>query len=44
LVLWIAGLSALVLMEKVLPHGQWLARAAGVGLAAAGAALLFQAV
>jgi len=36
---WIAGLSALVLMEKLAPAGPWLARAAGFGLIAWGAAL-----
>jgi predicted metal-binding membrane protein len=43
-VVWIAGLSAVVLLEKVLPFGHWLSRAAGVGLAAAGAWLFTAAV
>ena len=43
-VLWIAGLSAVVLLEKVLPFGRWLSRAAGVGLATAGAWLFTAAV
>ena len=34
--LWAAGLGALALVEKVVPAGPWLARAAGVGLVAAG--------
>jgi len=38
--LWAAGLAVLVLLEKVLPGGPWLARAVGVGLMLWGAALL----
>lgn len=34
--LWIAGLSAFVLAEKVLPPGRWFPRTAGTGLVAAG--------
>lgn len=37
--LWAAGLGALALVEKVVPAGPWLARAAGVGLVAAGIVL-----
>ncbi|MGH9518373.1 MAG: DUF2182 domain-containing protein [Terriglobales bacterium] len=41
--LWIAGLTILVLLEKALPAGWLVARVAGVGLAAAGVWLLFAA-
>ena len=34
-----AGLALYVLMEKTLPYGHWLSRAAGVALIAAGATL-----
>jgi predicted metal-binding membrane protein len=40
-VLWIALLALLVLLEKILPLGRWIARAAGVTFLAAGAWLLF---
>jgi predicted metal-binding membrane protein len=40
-VLWIAILALFVLLEKLLPFGRWVARAAGVALLAAGAWLLF---
>jgi predicted metal-binding membrane protein len=40
-VLWIAFLALLVLLEKLLPFGRWIARAAGVALLAAGVWLLF---
>src|SRR5215469_531328 len=40
-VLWIALLSLLVLLEKLAPFGQWIARAAGVACVAAGAGMLF---
>jgi predicted metal-binding membrane protein len=33
---WIAGISALVLLEKAVPAGRALGRMAGVGLLAAG--------
>ncbi|MGE0196818.1 MAG: DUF2182 domain-containing protein, partial [Methylocystis sp.] len=33
--LWIAGLSVLVLLEKVVPRGEWIARAAGLACIAA---------
>jgi predicted metal-binding membrane protein len=36
---WIAGLSAVVLVEKVLPGGIWLARIFGGALLALGLAL-----
>jgi predicted metal-binding membrane protein len=29
---WIAALTTLVLIEKVLPRGQWLGRSAGITL------------
>ena len=40
-VLWIALLALLVLLEKLLPFGRWIARAAGVAFLAAGVWLLF---
>lgn len=42
--LWIAGLTILVLLEKALPAGRMVARGAGVVLAAAGAWLLILAL
>jgi len=42
-VLWIALLSLLVLLEKVTPVGQWIARAAGIACVAAGVWLLMSA-
>ncbi len=38
---WIAGLAAFVLLEKTVPYGHWLGRAAGVGLLAWGLVLPF---
>jgi predicted metal-binding membrane protein len=35
-VLWIAAISIFVLLEKVVPVGNWIARIAGLGFAAAG--------
>jgi len=43
-VLWIALLSLLVLLEKLLPFGRWIARVAGVAFLAAGVWLLFTAM
>lgn len=40
---WIAGLTALVAAEKLLPGGRWVARGSGVVLLAWGAAVLLQA-
>lgn len=37
---WIAGLAVLVLLEKLLPRGEWVARAAGGLMLAAGGYLL----
>lgn len=37
---WISGLAMLVLLEKLLPHGERLARGAGIVLLAGGAVLL----
>jgi len=37
---WIAALTAVVLIEKVLPRGQWIGRSAGVALAGWGVATL----
>jgi predicted metal-binding membrane protein len=39
-VLWVALLALLVLLEKVIPFGRWIARAAGLACVAAGAWLL----
>jgi predicted metal-binding membrane protein len=39
-VLWIALLALLVLLEKLTPVGQWIARAAGVAFVTAGAWML----
>jgi predicted metal-binding membrane protein len=38
--IWIAALTAMVLIEKVLPRGQWIGRSAGVALAGWGVATL----
>jgi len=40
-VLWIALLALLVLLEKLLPSGRWIARAAGVAFLAVGVWLQF---
>jgi predicted metal-binding membrane protein len=40
-VLWIAVLALVVLLEKLTPWGQWVARLAGVGSLAAGVWMLF---
>jgi predicted metal-binding membrane protein len=40
-VLWIALLALLVLLEKLLPFGRWIARVASVAFFAAGVWLLF---
>ncbi|MDH4040082.1 MAG: DUF2182 domain-containing protein [Gammaproteobacteria bacterium] len=37
---WIAGLAIVVLLEKLLPRGEWLARASGVAMLVAGGWLL----
>ena len=37
---WVAGLGLLVLVEKLAPGGRWVARAGGVGMVAAGVALV----
>jgi predicted metal-binding membrane protein len=39
---WIAGLSVLVLLEKLLPEGAWIARAAGLALVVWGGLMLFR--
>src|ERR1700730_6502589 len=39
-VLWIALLALLILLEKIIPFGRWVARTAGAGCAAAGAWML----
>jgi predicted metal-binding membrane protein len=39
---WIAGLAIFVLVEKVAPAGQWIARGAGAMMIAAGAWVLWQ--
>jgi predicted metal-binding membrane protein len=38
--LWVAGIAAFVLLEKLTPQARWLPRVAGVGLMAAGVAML----
>jgi len=38
--IWIAALTTMVLIEKVLPRGQWISRSAGVALAGWGVASL----
>jgi predicted metal-binding membrane protein len=38
--IWIAALTTLVLIEKVLPRGQWIGRSAGIALAGWGVATL----
>ncbi len=35
--LWIVGLTVIVAVEKLLPHGEWFARVTGIGLLAWGA-------
>jgi predicted metal-binding membrane protein len=40
-VLWIALLALLVLLEKLVPFGRWMARASGLACVATGAGLLF---
>jgi predicted metal-binding membrane protein len=35
---WIAGLAAVVLLEKTVPMGSWIGRIVGVGVAAWGVA------
>ncbi len=37
---WVVGLTAIVAAEKVVPEGLWLARIVGLGLIAAGTALI----
>jgi predicted metal-binding membrane protein len=41
--LWVAAIGALVLVEKLLPAGQWIARISGVLMLAFGTYLLTQA-
>jgi len=41
---WIAGLTIFVLLEKIVPLGRIIPRAAGTGLVASGASLLFMAL
>jgi len=40
-VLWLALLALLILLEKLLAFGRWIARAAGFAFLAAGVWLLF---
>jgi predicted metal-binding membrane protein len=40
-IVWIAALTLIVAVEKLASQGQWIGRAAGVGLIAWGAAMLF---
>ena len=39
---WIAGLAIVVLLEKLLPYGQWVSRLTGLSLLLAGALLLLR--
>jgi predicted metal-binding membrane protein len=39
---WIAVLAAFIFLEKILPHGRWTGRIAGVILIAWGAAVLIR--
>ena len=39
---WIAGLAIVVLLEKLLPYGQWVSRLTGVSLLLAGVLLLLR--
>jgi predicted metal-binding membrane protein len=39
---WIAALGILILLEKVMPSGHWIARIAGIALLAGGVWMLFQ--
>jgi len=41
-IFWIAAIAIFVLVEKVMPAGKWIARAAGAGLAVAGIWLIVQ--
>jgi predicted metal-binding membrane protein len=36
--LWVVGLSIAVLAEKLLPKGEWIGKAIGIGLIGAGVA------
>jgi predicted metal-binding membrane protein len=38
--LWVVALAVLVLLEKLLPHGQWVARASGIAMLAIAGYLL----
>jgi predicted metal-binding membrane protein len=38
--LWVAGLTILIAMEKLLPAGLWLARIAGIGMVFGGTAFI----
>jgi predicted metal-binding membrane protein len=38
---WVAGLMLLVLLEKLAPHGRWIARLAGAAAIAAALLLLW---
>jgi predicted metal-binding membrane protein len=40
--LWIAVLTAIVLVEKVAPKGNWISRLTGIGFVVWGVMLLFQ--
>jgi hypothetical protein len=41
---WIAGLAAYILLEKTIPMGHWIGRAAGIGLAGWGVLMIASAV
>jgi predicted metal-binding membrane protein len=38
---WIIGLAVFVLLEKTIPHGQWVGRAVGIVLVGWGVLLLY---
>jgi predicted metal-binding membrane protein len=40
--LWVVMIAAIIAVEKLVPHGLWIARLTGVVLIAAGAALLLR--
>jgi predicted metal-binding membrane protein len=39
--IWVATLAVLVLLEKLAPHGQWIARASGLAMLGIAAWLAF---
>ena len=41
---WVAALTALVLLEKIMPGGPWIARVGGAAMVAVGAYMLVPSV